>query len=343
MIVHEVDLWNRALARIGEVRIVLEAAKTITNATAANPVAITCTAHGYSDGDLVLITGIGGMTEINNRVFEVDSTGANSFTLLREDGTAYTAYTTGGSAQKLPANKQARECWGAWLKARDQVIRSHPWNSTTRRTRLARLAAAKTITGATAANPIVVTSAAHGYSAGDLVLIDGIAGMIEINDRYFTVANPATNTFELSGENGTTYTAYSSGGTARKAMTPLKPDYGYDCRYTLPVDCERVFGPLDETEDWEVEGREYLTDQGPTVPIRYASRLVAVSDWDGELVRVMVARLASDIVEALTQSPKKRELLLQEFEIALRDARATDSKEQSPPELSEDDWILARY
>lgn len=77
-------------------------------------------------------------------------------------------------------------------------------------------AAAKTITGITAANPGVVTATAHGYANGDVVYISGIVGMTELNDRAFVVANQATNTFELKGVNTTNYTAYTSGGSAFK-------------------------------------------------------------------------------------------------------------------------------
>ena len=73
---------------------------------------------------------------------------------------------------------------------------------------------AKTITGITAANPAVVTSAGHGFSNGDRVYITGVSGMSELNNRHFVVANVATNTFELTGEDSTDYDAYVSGGGA---------------------------------------------------------------------------------------------------------------------------------
>lgn len=79
------------------------------------------------------------------------------------------------------------------------------------------LAAAKTITGITAANPPVVTSATHGYSNGDVIKIDGVVGMQEVNNRAFVVAGITTDTFQLKGVDGTGYTAYGSGGSAYKA------------------------------------------------------------------------------------------------------------------------------
>lgn len=78
-----------------------------------------------------------------------------------------------------------------------------------------------TITAATKANPVVITSNGHGLVNGDLVRIDDIAGMTELNTRTFTVAGSTTNTFELSGENGTAHTAYISGGEARKKVTSV--------------------------------------------------------------------------------------------------------------------------
>lgn len=69
------------------------------------------------------------------------------------------------------------------------------------------------ITGITAADPPVVTSAGHGLSNGDVVYIDNVAGTVEVNQSLYIVANKATDTFELYGVKGATWTAYTSGGT----------------------------------------------------------------------------------------------------------------------------------
>lgn len=45
---------------------VIESTKTISAATAANPVVVTATSHGYLNGDEVFIDGVVGMTEINS-------------------------------------------------------------------------------------------------------------------------------------------------------------------------------------------------------------------------------------------------------------------------------------
>ena len=75
--------------------------------------------------------------------------------------------------------------------------------------------AAKAITGATNATPIVVTSSSHGYSNGDWVHIWGVGGNTNANG-IFKVANVATNTFELidpiTGANIAGNGSYTSGG-----------------------------------------------------------------------------------------------------------------------------------
>ena len=74
------------------------------------------------------------------------------------------------------------------------------------------------ITAVTQANPAVVTITSHTFTNGDRIFISGVAGMTQLNNREFTVANAAANTFELSGIDSTGFDAYTSGGTAAKIV-----------------------------------------------------------------------------------------------------------------------------
>jgi len=69
---------------------------TISAITQASPPVVTSTAHGLTDGDVVKITGAGGMTEVNGKTFIIEELSANTFSLLGVDGTGYGAYTSGG-------------------------------------------------------------------------------------------------------------------------------------------------------------------------------------------------------------------------------------------------------
>ena len=82
---------------------------------------------------------------------------------------------------------------------------------------------ATAITGATRANPVVVTSANHGLKEGERVYISGVRGMTDLNKQTFIATDVTTNTFKLkkwsigsaSWVNGSSYSTYTSGGTAQ--------------------------------------------------------------------------------------------------------------------------------
>jgi len=71
--------------------------KSITQATQANPVALTIAGHGLATGAVAMITAVVGMTQLNDRLFTVTVVDANTVTLDGVDGTAFGAYTSGGS------------------------------------------------------------------------------------------------------------------------------------------------------------------------------------------------------------------------------------------------------
>lgn len=73
--------------------------KTITGITQANPAVVTCTAHGFVNGDKIVIRNVGGMTQVNNLAFTVANKTDNTFELQGINSSAYGAYTTGGYAQ----------------------------------------------------------------------------------------------------------------------------------------------------------------------------------------------------------------------------------------------------
>ena len=135
--------------------------------------------------------------------------------------------------------------------------------------------ATKTITGITQANPAVVTASSHGYSNGDHVWINDVVGMTELNGRRFTVANKTTHTFELSGINSTSLTAYSSGGTAAKVFevtTTYTAAQVNDIKFTQSADVMYLVHPEHEPAKLTRTGHTSwtLTDvvftRGPYLP-----------------------------------------------------------------------------
>ena len=80
---------------------------TVSGASAAAACVITATAHGFTTGDFVFITGIAGMIELNDQWYYVKKVNANAFYIMDDEDPAtytnssgYTAYSSGGTAQK---------------------------------------------------------------------------------------------------------------------------------------------------------------------------------------------------------------------------------------------------
>ncbi len=351
MALHEVEIWNRALSRVGDNRLKLNAAITVSAATAANPVVLTRTSDTLlANDDLILVTGMDEMVELNGRVFKVAAVTLTACELVDEDGTGFTAETTGGQLREITnsGNANAQACFDAWQQDRDEVLFAHSWNGVTRRRRVARKEAARTITLATAANPVRITCVAHGYTTGDEVLIEGIVGQVELNDRWFLITQVFIGTveqvdlFDLLTEDGLLHTAYISGGTATKALIPFTPDKGFGNRYTLPAESLRILELVDSASLWLVEDGELHTDDGPTVSVRYIVREKDVTQYGPHLVSTLAYRLALDISEELTQSNSKHEKALRDFDVFMKRSTRADGQEQSAMPLAEDDWIIRR-
>lgn len=97
----------------------------------------------------------------------------------------------------------------------------------------------KNITGATKADPCVITATAHGYNDGDEVFIVGVNGMNELNNRYFIIDNKTADTFELVGLDSTDYEAYTSGGQVAKVYklaSPYTADQVFEIGFTQSAD-----------------------------------------------------------------------------------------------------------
>lgn len=80
------------------------------------------------------------------------------------------------------------------------------------------------ITGATKAYPCVLTVPYHGYSVGDRIYLNGIAGMVELNNRFATVISvPDADHVGIDINSSLFGTFVSSDGTLNAAPPPPPP------------------------------------------------------------------------------------------------------------------------
>lgn len=85
---------------------ILESAKVVSLVTQANPATLDSVAHGYNVGDWVFVDGVVGMSQINNRYYQISATNANTIALADLNGvpinsSAYSAYVSGGTVRRV--------------------------------------------------------------------------------------------------------------------------------------------------------------------------------------------------------------------------------------------------
>lgn len=79
------------------------------------------------------------------------------------------------------------------------------------------------ITGATQASPCVLTVVGHGLSNGQEVIVNGVKGMTQLNNRSFVIEGVTTDTFQLidnfgNNINSTAFGTYISGAQSLRFM-----------------------------------------------------------------------------------------------------------------------------
>lgn len=253
---YQLEFTDRKLRFYKDEGIIVEADKTITAITKANPGVVTAIAHGYSNGDEVFLGDILGMTELNGRTVLVANKGTDTFQLTDIDGvnidtTGFTTYASGGAASRIyeidtPYDVLSNLRLLKVTQNSDVMYIDHPLYDPRKLTRTGHTAWTllryirtndpfldeKVISGVTAASPGVVTSAGHGYLGGETIIIEEIIGMTQLNSRPYTVAYIDANTFSLLdyftgvAVNTSAYTAYSSVGFASDAdLLPSVPAF----------------------------------------------------------------------------------------------------------------------
>ncbi len=213
--------------------------------------------------------------------------------LLKQNKTVVADITT------TPTSEEEITCARWYHATREALLRSHNWIFAKKRAEA--ILRRVSITGATQANPVVITATAHSFLDGDAIRINSVVGMTELNGNSYLIANKTANTFELTdleGTNidGTGFTAYTSGGLA----TPFS--FGYADTYTLPTDFLRLeFVGDDSTfafkEDFIVEGTNLLITNSnvPLLKIGYIRNETDVAKFDSLFVVLLAAELANNM------------------------------------------------
>lgn len=213
---------------------------TISNiAVAAGVVTVTMSADiGLQNGDIVSISDVVGMIEVNDRDFKVSGKSGNSFVLDGIDGSTFTAYTSGGTVQSAHYDSISFElvsaAWNPWMQEGKQsqlgyidlFIETDPVSelsvefyvnneftpyATRRINMLPNMRELASISDITNANPGNVSAGQHGLSTGDTAFIYNVRGMNGINGEEITVTKVDDDNFTI-GIDTTNFLVYDGGG-----------------------------------------------------------------------------------------------------------------------------------
>ncbi len=156
------------------------AAKSISAITRASPGVVTANGHNLATNDYVWISGVNGMTQINDRAYRVVRVDANRVTLQYQSGGVwYTLNTSGFSSYNYGG--QVRKC-----------TRSDCF--------------------------VTITSRNHGLSEGEGVAISDVRGMTALNTTnggLYEVYERTSNDAFVLPVGGAAYVDYSGGGSVQ--------------------------------------------------------------------------------------------------------------------------------
>lgn len=156
------------------------AAKSISGITRASPGVVTANGHGLSTDDYVWISGVSGMTQINNRAYKVVRIDANKVSLQYQSGQNWYALNTSSGYSSYSSGGQIRKC-----------MRSDCF--------------------------VTITSTNHGLSEDEGVQITGVNGMTALNNSsgLFEVYERTSKDAFVVSVGGATYADYTNGGAVQ--------------------------------------------------------------------------------------------------------------------------------
>jgi len=197
--------------------------------------------------------------------------------------------------------------------------------------------AEKTISGATAANPVVITSTSHGLSNDDVIAIYDVVGMTDLNGKMYISQNTTANTFELTDLNGTNingidFDAWISGGKC--GIVSDAPAFGYNFRYLLPSDYILLLelnGNESLTLPFSIEGGELLTDEFE-IQARYIYAVTDVTKFDKDFVKVLDYKMAAEAAPHVTNQTSVAEKWEAKYEKELQRTKGRKSQESGSPQ-----------
>lgn len=236
--------------------IITESAQSLTGAiTNANPAVVTHASHPFADGDEIFIAGATGMTELNGKSFIITNQATNTYELYDVDGATIDSTSFGTHDSATGTSSRVYEIVSPYTEANDlflidvgqdadTMFLTHKYYEPRQLTRTGHTAWTLVAftrqsdpfttkqpivsPGVTTAEPPVVSVTSHTFNTGDIVIIEGVVGTVEVNSQAYTITDTGANTFSLQDLDGVDidgsgWTTWGSGGTQYASLQNKLP------------------------------------------------------------------------------------------------------------------------
>ncbi len=249
----------------------------ISAITQANPALVTTsTDHGLVTGDEIHITGVVGMTEVNDREFVITVVDADEFSLDGEDSTGHTAYVSGGDVFLVFTKTLALGTLGARsalnIKLAEDILAplgiARPYTTDDGNLTLEFTIQAADVRGAAQVFNNSLTLALGTYplqqtpstsSASPTVLV---ANFVNGNTEFFTsrvyLWNPSNSAGDVTVR---VFTLPRTDGTAEELTTSPHPLGTLEARSALDIRLdEDILVPLEITTPYTIDGGNLILE-----------------------------------------------------------------------------------
>ena len=126
----------------------------------------------------------------------------------------------------------------------------------------------------------------------------------------------------------------------------LTPAFGFKYQYDLPSDFLRLISlpdaPNNARDNYAIEQQHILTDYESPLKIIYTSRVTRANLFPPYFIEAFSCRLAYEMCDRLKQDITRKNALMQEYELAIREAKKSNAIQLANISLPTSEYITVR-
>lgn len=126
----------------------------------------------------------------------------------------------------------------------------------------------------------------------------------------------------------------------------LSPAFGFKYQYDLPSDFLRLISlpdaPENARDNYAIEGQHILTDYASPLKMIYTARVTRANLFPPYFIEAFACRLAFELCDRLKQDISRKQVLMQEYDLAIREAKKSNAIQLANISLPTSEYINVR-